>query len=68
MADIDSEANNMIFKSIYKIEPFKRPMLTSYLNGSTVAMYKTWYNNGKKVPVDDAIKMASSLIKNGLKF
>lgn len=64
--DADSEANNKIFKSVVNLSPFKRAMLASYLNGATVAMYRTWYNNGKKVPIDDAIKMASSLIKIGL--
>ncbi len=55
------------FKSIYNLDDFKAKMIISYLNSATVSMYRTWYRDGKKVPIEEVIDLASNLIENGLK-
>lgn len=42
-------------------------MIISYLNSATVSMYRTWYRDGKKVPIEEVIDLASNLIENGVK-
>lgn len=54
------------FKSIMSYNEFTKNMISSYLNSATVNMYKTWVKDGKKVPIEEAIKIASKLVKNGI--
>lgn len=54
------------FDSILHYDEFTRKMITTYLNSATVNMYRTWSNDGKKVPIDDAIEIATTLIKKGI--
>lgn len=55
------------FKSIYNLDDFKSKMILTYLNSATVNMYRTWCLEGKKVPIEEAINIASKLITDGLK-
>lgn len=55
------------FKSISKYDEFKIKMMTTYLNSATVNMYRIWSQEGKKIPIEEAIDIAATLIKNGLK-
>ena len=55
------------FKSLYNIDEFKVKMMVTYLNSATVNMYRVWYEDGKKVPIEEATLIASNLIENGLK-
>ena len=54
------------FKSIYKFDDFKAKMIITYLNASAVNMYRTWCIEGKKVQIEEAIQIATNLIKDGL--
>lgn len=54
------------FDSVKHLNDFEFNMARIYLNTSTVYMYRYWSNNGKSVPMDEAIKFTSNLIKNGL--
>lgn len=55
------------FKSLYNLDEFKVKMMVTYLNSATVNMYRIWCEDGKKVPIEEAIEIASNLIENGLK-
>lgn len=44
----------------------KQKMVMTYLNAATLNMYRTWCLEGKKVPIEKAIEIASKLIKDGL--
>ena len=55
------------FKSLYNIDEFKVKMMVTYLNSATVNMYIVWYEDGKKVPIEEATLIATNLIENGLK-
>lgn len=54
------------FKSGSKYDDFTMKMLMSYLNSAAVNMYRVWSLDGKKVPIDEAIKIAATLIKSGM--
>lgn len=56
------------FDSVKYLDKFNFDMARIYLNSTTVAMYRYWSLNGKKVPMEDAIKICSKLIKDGIKF
>lgn len=55
------------FKSIHNLNDFKSKMILTYLNSAAVNMYRTWCQEGKKVPIEEAINIASKLITDGLK-
>ena len=54
------------FKSVYKYDDFKVKMMMTFLNASTVNMYRLWCLEGKKVPIEEAIQIASKLVNDGL--
>lgn len=54
------------FKSILHHDDFTIKMITSYLNSATVNMYRIWCQDGKKVSIEEAIKIATTLIKKGI--
>ena len=54
------------FDSVKHMDRFHLDMIKIFLNSSTVAMYRYWYRNKKKISMDDAINAAANLIKNGL--
>ena len=56
------------FDSVKHLDKFNFDMARIYLNSSTVAMYRYWSLNGKKIPMEDAIKICSELIKDGIKI
>ena len=53
-------------KSLHNLNDFGAKMIMTYLNSATVNMYRTWCMEGKKVPIEEAIKIAAKLIKDGL--
>lgn len=54
------------FDSIKYLDKFKFDMTRIYLNSATVAMYRYWATNGKKIPMEEAVKITTKLIKDGL--
>ena len=54
------------FDSIKYLDEFKYDMTRVYLNSITVAMYRYWSTNGKNIPIEEAIKITTKLVKNGL--
>ena len=54
------------FKSVSHFDSFKIKMMMTYLNSATVNMYRIWCQDGKKVPMEEAIEIAAKLIKSGL--
>lgn len=55
------------FDSIKHLDGFKYDMTRIYLNSTTVAMYRYWALSGKKVSMEEAIKITTKLIKDGIK-
>ena len=54
------------FKSILHHDEFTIKMISTYLNSATVNMYRIWSRDGKKVSIEEAIKVATTLIKKGI--
>lgn len=54
------------FESIMHHNEFVKKMIATYLNSATVNMYRTWSKDGKQLPIEDAIKIATTLIKKGI--
>ena len=55
------------FDSIKYLDEFKYDMTRVFLNSTTVAMYRYWALSGKKVPMEEAIKITTKLVKDGIK-
>ena len=55
------------FDSIKNLNEFEYNMTRIYLNGTAVAMYRYWSLNGKKAPIEEAIKITTKLVKDGIK-
>ena len=46
--------------------PYIQNILMTYTAQSTLEIYKQWVADGKKIPLEDIIKIATRLICNGL--
>lgn len=55
------------FKSISHFDKYSRNMILTFMNASCVGMYRQWISDGRRIPQEQAIKMASELIGEGLK-
>ena len=55
------------FDSIKYLDDFKYDMTRVFLNSTNVAMYRYWALSGKKVPIEEAIKITTKLVKDGIK-
>ncbi len=51
------------FQSIRKFAEYKQSIILSYVHNSMLGIYRQWISDGKKIPVEDVIKLASNLIK-----
>ena len=60
-------ASNNEFTSLSGIPEYKKDMIKVYINSATVALYWLWCSGGKKIPIDEAIDYACSLIIDGVK-
>ena len=50
---------------IQKLLPLKRSLITRYVNVATIELYRQWVEDGKKIPLDEMIEMATALICKG---
>lgn len=55
------------FDSIKYLDDFKYDMTRVFLNSTNVAMYRYWALSGKKFPIEEAIKITTKLVKDGIK-
>ena len=42
-------------------------LIRTYINSTTLSLYKQWINDGKKVPIEEVISLVSKLLENGLR-
>ena len=61
----DKASNN--FKSIQVYDIMIRNIIAEYMHMSTVAIYREWVKQGKRIPIDEVIDIATKLVQNGLK-
>ena len=54
------------FKSIRKFDENKQSIILSYITNSMIGIYRQWINDGKKIPIDEIIDIATTLIKPGI--
>lgn len=54
------------FNSIKYLDKFNYDMARVFLNSTTVAMYRYWSLNKNNISMEDAIKITTKLVKNGL--
>lgn len=47
---------------VQQLDTYKRNILISYQTASTLEIYKQWISDGKKIPVDEIIKIADQLV------
>lgn len=55
------------FDSIKYLDSFKYDMTRVFLNSAAVSMYRYWSINGKNIPMEEAIKITTKLVKDGIK-
>lgn len=53
-------------KSIRKFDTNKQNIVISYINNSIIGIYKKWIEDGKKMPIQEVINLATVLIKSGI--
>lgn len=46
--------------------PYIQNIIMTYAAQSTLEIYKQWVADGKKIPLEDIIKIAAQLICNGI--
>ncbi len=70
---ISRKITNDIMNQTWKTEsasssenPYIQNIIMTYTAQSTLEIYKQWVANGKKIPIEDIINIASRLICNGL--
>ena len=54
------------FKSIRKFDENKQSIILSYITNSMIGIYRQWINDGKKIPINEIIEIATALIKPGI--
>ena len=47
-------------------DPFRQNIIITYLSQSTLAIYKQWVADGKRLPLDDVIELAIQLVCHGV--
>ena len=55
------------FHMLKKFDEISQNLIHSFINWSCVGLYREWVKNGRRLPMDEAIKLSANLIKNGLK-
>lgn len=53
-------------QSIRKFDLEKQNIILSFVNSATLGIYRQWIKDGKKIPVEEIIDIATTLIKTGL--
>ena len=53
-------------KSIRKVTPEKQDIILAFVNSATLGIYRQWIKDGKKIPVQEVIDIASTFVKTGL--
>ena len=59
------DSNN--FKHFDKFDNYKKNIIISFINDSTVSCYRSWIKDGRKISMEEAIELTTLLIKNGIK-
>ena len=55
------------FHMLKKFDEISQNLIHSFINWSCVGLYREWVKNGRRLPMEEAIKLSANLIKNGLK-
>ena len=63
----DYSINDNNFHMLNKFDKVSQNLIHSFINWSCVGLYREWVKNGRKLPMDEAIKLSANLIKKGLK-
>ena len=63
----DYAANDNNFHMLKKFDKVSQNLIHSFINWACVGLYREWVKNGRRLPMDKAIKLSANLIKNGLK-
>lgn len=53
-------------KTQYSDDEYKQRMLSSFIEASGMALYRGWVADGKKLPIEEAIKTAQELVCKGV--
>lgn len=61
-----SESNQRHVDDLGKVNPYTKNIIIAYMNMSALGMYRKWVSDKKRVPLDDFIDLATSLICNGV--
>lgn len=61
-----SEKSQDNFKSIKKFDKNKQNIILTYITNSMIGIYRQWVNDGKQIPIDEIIDIATILIKSGI--
>lgn len=54
------------FKSIRKFDENKQSIILSYITNSLLGIYRQWVSDGKQIPLQEIIKLSTTLIKSGI--
>ena len=46
--------------------PFVQNVITAFISQATLSIYRQWVADGKKIPLEDIIKLTTRLICNGI--
>ncbi len=52
--------------NIKSLDQYKRNLLTSYVNVTTIELYRQWVKDGKVIPLEEMIEIAIQLICRGV--
>ena len=63
----DYANNDNNFHMLNKFDKVSQNLIHSFINWACVGLYREWVKNGRRLPMDKAIKLSANLIKNGLK-
>ncbi|MEQ3170124.1 TetR/AcrR family transcriptional regulator [Dysosmobacter welbionis] len=49
-----------------KVDPYVHSIVMNYVSQSTLIIYKQWVADGKRIPLEDIIRITTALVCNGL--
>ncbi len=55
------------YGSLKNYSEYEVNLIRTFTNSTTLSLYRQWIQDGKKVPVEDAIRLVTKLLENGLK-
>ena len=47
-------------------DPFRQDIIMAFISQSTLAIYKQWVADGKKIPLEEIIELAIQLVCHGV--